>query len=152
MVNPLKHVNNLNANDLEIIYRGLSKKYDSSTDSNEKKNLNQQILILILLCRRFPLQDLVKIRFDFFKSEPKNSILYRHLMEHSLNNFCKIDGLLLTDCDNHALTVEDVEDILASIDTGEVNKKLSVESLNITNSMLNDFGKMNFNKKNFLIN
>ena len=80
MVNPLKHVNNLNANDLEIIYRGLSKKYDSSTDSNEKKNLNQQILILILLCRRFPLQDLVKIRFDFFKSEPKNSILYRHLM------------------------------------------------------------------------
>lgn len=148
MVNPLKHVNNLNANDLESIYLGLSKEYDSSTDSNEKKNLNQQILILILLCRRFPLQDLVKIRFDFFKSEPRNSILYRHLMEHSLNNFCKIDGILLTDCDNHTLTVEDVEDILASIDTGEVNKKLSVESLNITNSMLNDFGKMNFNKKN----
>ena len=49
MVNPLKHVNNLNANDLESIYLGLSKEYDSSTDSNEKKNLNQQILILILL-------------------------------------------------------------------------------------------------------
>lgn len=133
MVNPLKHVNNLNAEDLEYIYNNLCKEYENTRDFNTKKNLNQEILILILLCRRFSVQELVHIDFDFFKSEPHNSILYKHLLEHSLNNFCKIDGLLLTNSHKKALTCEDIENILSGIDTGDVKKKLSIESLSITN-------------------
>jgi len=147
MVNPLKHVNKLNDKDLKEIYNNLCKKYERTRDFNTKKNLNQQILILILLCRRFPVQDLVKVGYDFFRVEPQNSLLYNHLLEHSLNNYCKIDGLLLTNNHNQELTVEDIENILLDIDMGDVKKELSVESLCITNSMLNDYGKKKFDKR-----
>ena len=147
MVNPLKHANNLNEEDLEKIYNNLCREYERARDFNTKKNLNQQILILILLCRRFPVQELVKVGYDFFKSEPHNSLLYKHLLEQSLNNYCKIDGLLLTNRHKKALTVENVEEVLSSIDKGGVDKELSVESLGITNSIINDFGKKNFDKK-----
>ena len=147
MVNPQKFANNLNQDDIENIYKNLCKEYETARDKNTKKNLNQQILMLILLSRGFPVQEMVKIHYDYFKPEPQNSILYKHLMEHSLNNFCQLDGLLLTNTSNRALTVDEVEDIIANIDTGNTNKKLSVNALYITNSMLNNFGKQKFNKK-----
>lgn len=147
MVNPQKYVNNLNQDDIENIYKNLCKEYEQARDKNTKKNLNQKILILILLSRRFPVQELVKIRYDFFKPEPQNSILYKHLLEHSLNAFCQLDGLLLTDVNNNPLTVEDVESIIGDIDTGEANKKLSVNTLNVTNSILNGNGKVVFSRK-----
>ncbi len=147
MVNPQKYVNNLNQDDIENIYKNLCKEYEQTRDKNTKKNLNQKILILILLSRRFPVQELVKIRYDFFKPEPQNSILYKHLLEHSLNAFCQLDGLLLTDVNNNPLTVEDVESIIGDIDTGKLNKRLSVNTLNVTNSILNGNGKVVFSRK-----
>ena len=147
MVNPQKFANNLNQEDIENIYENLCKEYERARDKNTKKNLNQKILMLILLSRGFPVQEMVKIHYDYFKPEPQNSILYKHLMEHSLNNFCQLDGLLLTNTSNRALTVDEVEETIANIDTGNTNKKLSVNALYITNSMLNNFGKQKFNKK-----
>jgi len=147
MVNPLKHSNNLNPEDLEHIYNRLCIEYERARDFNNKKRINQQILIMILLCRRFPVQDLVKITYDFFESEPSKSILHKHLKEQSMNNYCDIKGLLLTNRQNRALNIDDVEKIVSGIDTGSVNKELTVNSLNISKSLLNDFGKMNYNKK-----
>ncbi len=147
MVNPQKFANNLNQDDIENIYKTLCKEYERARDKNTKKNLNQKILMLILLSRGFPVQEMVKIHYDFFKKEPQNSILYKHLMEHSLNSFCQLDGLLLTSTDNRALTVDDVEDVIGSIDTGNSNKKLSINGLYVTNSILNNFGKLKFKKK-----
>lgn len=147
MVNPQKYAKNLNQDDIENIYKNLCKEYEQARNQADKKNINQKILILILLSRRFPVQELVKIHYEFFRPEPQNSILYKHLMEHSLNSFCQLDGLLLTSENNRPLTVEDVENIVAGIDTGNRNKKLSVNTLNVTNSLLNNYGKQIFNKK-----
>lgn len=146
MVNPNKHKDNLNEEDLEEIYNRLNKKYEHSRDYNTKKQLNQQILILILLCRKFPAKYLVEIKYDFFELE-SNDILTKHLKEHLSNNFCEVDGLLLTNRNKQALKNEDIPKILSNIDHG-LKKEVTIEALTITKSKLNDNGKKNFNKKN----
>ncbi len=146
MVNPKKYTNNLNEDDLNKIYNKLNIAYKSSRDLKIKKNINQQILIFILACRRLSSYELVRIPYKAIENDV-NDIIYKHLSEQVNNNFCSIDDLLLTDANYEPLKEEDIDQILGKIKIDKLDKKITVSALNVTKSRFNEFNKKNINKR-----
>ncbi|WP_289003175.1 hypothetical protein [uncultured Methanosphaera sp.] len=146
MVNPKKHKNNLNEDDLDRIYNNLNIAYKSSRDLKIKKNINQQILIFLLACRRLTSYELVRIPFKAIAKDT-NDILNKHLEEQAKNNFCLIDDLLLTDNNYEPLNEEDIDHILSKIKINKLDKEITVTSLNMTKSRFNDYNHKNISRK-----
>ena len=146
MVNPNKHANNLNEDDLEKIYNRLEQQYENTEDYHSRKMINQQKIAFILSCKRFSPSDMVRIPYSFFQKIERDDVLYEPVTTHIENQYCKHDGLLLTDKDNNPYEADDIDILLSKIEKGKLEKTISVETLNKTKSRFNNYGHTGTNK------
>ena len=82
MVNPNKHANNLNEDDLEKIYNRLEQQYENTEDYHSRKMINQQKIAFILSCKRFSPSDMVRIPYSFFQKIERDDVLYEPVTTH----------------------------------------------------------------------
>ena len=146
MVNPRKHANNLNEEDLEKIYSRLNQQFMGARDFRSRKEINQQLLIFILACKRFGSVDLIRIPSSYFKNVARDDILYEPISRHIKEGYCELDGLLLTNHVNNPYKQEDVDKLLSNINMGSFSKVISIDTLNKTKSRFNDYGEKCFDK------